>query len=380
MRALYAFSGDPITYGHIDIVERAARTYDEVLVAIGENPAKSGRYLFTSQERLIMARDCLKHLPNVDVKVFSGLLGEYAFRHGFDVIIRGVRNNSDLEGELVLYNVVESLHNDLEMVFYPTRRHLSHISSGVVKAIVNEGGDVSAYCPLRVKEELERRILGRYTVAVAGGVASGKTFLAKRLVNLLNQQVKATYVSLDSIGHYILSDSQDSLYRATRQRIADQFGSGVMHKDDTIDRRTLGRIVFSDHHALDALNNIMRDPMLARLYEETSQLNNGIVVIEGAIIVEANWTNLVNNNVILVNASIDIRRSRLMERSKIDGDEADNKISRQISPEERQHIMEARIQDHDWGQLWTINTDNGSEKGLTKLADEIIAKAKADIG
>ena len=94
MRAIYAFSGDPITYGHIDIAHRAARTYSEVVVAIGENPQKVGDYLFTSDERLALSQQCFDGLDNVSCVRFTGLLAEYAYRNDFDFIVRGVRNNS----------------------------------------------------------------------------------------------------------------------------------------------------------------------------------------------------------------------------------------------------------------------------------------------
>jgi pantetheine-phosphate adenylyltransferase len=374
MRALYAFSGDPITYGHIDIVERAARTYREVVVGIGENPQKTGKYLFTTAERLALARECLAHLPNVTVTIFGGLLGEYAFRHGFDVIVRGVRNNSDFEGELVLYSVVESLHHQVDMAFFPARRSLSHISSGVVKAIVSEGGDVSKYCPLRVKEELEKRLLGRFSVAVAGGVAAGKTYVARELVARLSQRLTASYVSLDNVGHYILGPSPEPIYQATRQRIAERFGAQVMLTDGTIDRRILGRIVFGSHLALDDLNELMREPMLARLYEETCRLPHGVIVLEGAIFVEAGWTNLVNNNVILVDAPEAIRQQRLMARSGIDADEARTKIERQITPARRKELMQRRIREQRWGRLWEID-DSGNGLSLEALTDELVQLA-----
>lgn len=378
MRALYAFSGDPITYGHIDIVERAAKTYDQVTVAIGENPHKSGRYLFTTSERLALARDCLAYLPNVTCTSFSGLLGEYAFRHGFDVIVRGVRNNSDLEGELVQHAVVESLHEKLDMVFFPARRRLSHISSGVVKAIVAEGGDVSAYCPLRAKEELEKRLLGRFSVAVAGGVAAGKTYVARQLIELLSRSVTASYVSLDKIGHYILDTSEESIYVSTRDEIVRHFGDQVRQADGAIDRRALGQIVFNSEGLLQDLNDIMREPMLTRLYEETCSLPNGIIVLEGAIFVEANWTNLVNNNVILVDAPETVRQQRLMERSQIGAEEAKIKIERQISPETRRELMEARIKTQRWGRIWDV-TDSGDNVAIGPIAEDLIRLADAPL-
>ena len=370
MRAIYAFSGDPITYGHIDIVKRAARTYDEVVVAIGENPEKTGQYLFSTPERLVLTKRCLAKLPNVECVTFSGLLGEYAYRNGFDVIVRGVRNNSDLEGELVQFAVNESQHLIVDTVFFPTRRELSHISSGIVKAIVREGGDVSAYCPLPVKEELEKRILGKYSIGIAGGIATGKSYIAERLVQALSATITATYVSLDDVGHHILGTTEEHIFVHTRRRIAERFGTHLLNADGAIDRKLLGKIVFANPSALAELNEIMREPMLARLYEEARSLPVGVMVLEGAILVEAQWTNLVNNNILLIDAPEEIRFQRLMQRSGIAEPEARLKIRRQITSQERSAIMEKRIDDAGWGHLWKLTTAN-RKPALSELATTI---------
>jgi pantetheine-phosphate adenylyltransferase len=372
MRAIYAFSGDPITYGHIDIAQRAARTYSEVVVAIGENPQKVGNYLFTSDERLALAQQCFDGLDNVNCIRFTGLLAEYAYRNDFDFIVRGVRNNSDLEGEMVQFAVNDSLHAGVDTVFYPTRPELSHISSSVVKAIVAEGGDVSNYCPLHVKEALERRIRGTFTVGIAGGIAAGKTYVAQQLIEQLQKQVTATYISLDEVGHYVLSDADGAIYRKTRDRIAAAFGQHLVLEGSAIDRRALGQIVFANPTALTQLNQIMREPMLTRLYEETQTSPRGIVVLEGAILVEAQWTKLVNNNIILVDASEAVRLERLMNRSQIEMDEARPKIERQVNSDERRTMMEQHLANDRWGRLWHLNTDDGNPD-IAALCNDILA-------
>ncbi len=376
MKAIYAFSGDPITYGHIDIVKRAAQTYDEVTVAIGENPSKTGHYLLTVRERLDLAKKCLHQFQNVKCLSFSGLLGEFAYRNDFDVIIRGVRNNSDLEGELVQFAVSQTLHPSVDTVFFPTRRQLSHISSGIVKAIVEEGGDVSDYCPLCVKERLEKKILGKFTVGVAGSIAAGKTYIAKKLVGTINQQVTTSYISLDEIGHHVLEATDGSIYQKTREKIVSRFGKKILKKDGTIDRQKLGKIVFSDAASLTELNQLMHEPMLARLYEETRETPLGINIIEGAILVEANWTNLVNNNVILVNASKKVRLKRLMEIYSISEHDALEKIERQISTAERKKLLEEKIEDYQWGRIWTLNNTGGNIT-LDSIAADIVNYASS---
>lgn len=370
MKAIYAFSGDPITLGHIDVVRRAARTYDHVLVAIGENPNKRGNYLLSVAERLELAKTCLREFANVSCAAFEGLLGEYAYRHGFDVIIRGVRNNSDLEGELVQFAVNETIHPSVDTVFFPTRRHLSHISSGVVKAIVAEGGDVSAYCPLCVKETVEMKILGKFTVGVAGGIAAGKTLIAKKLVAKLNRSITASYVSLDDIGHQVLADQGSPIYHNTRRQIANEFGQNLLLADGAIDRKALGKIVFSDRAALAKLNSIMHEPMMTCLYQQTRELPIGVIVIEGAILVEAKWTNLVNNNVIIVDADESIRLRRLLDRQGIEEHEALTKIHRQITNDRRRAIMEKRIGKHNWGRIWYID-NNDVEPDVSVIVREI---------
>ena len=350
MRAIYAFSGDPITYGHIDIVKRAAKTYDQVVVAIGENPQKQGKYLFDISERLFLAESCLREFQNVECVTFTGLLGEYAYRNAFDVIIRGVRNNTDLDGELIQFGVNETLHPTVDTVFFPTRRHLSHISSGVVKAIVAEGGDVSNYCPLFVKEELEKKILKRFTIGIAGGIASGKTYVAKRLVDAIGDTITASYISLDAIGHQVLEDS-DPIYLNTRNRIARLFGEKILRSDGSVNRRALGKIVFNNPAALMKLDEIMHEPMMTCLYNETREIATGVIIIEGAILVEAKWTNLVNNNVVLVDAPEEIRLKRLVERSQIKRTEALTKIRRQISSSERRAQIEKRIKKTRMGKV-----------------------------
>lgn len=378
MKAIYAFSGDPITYGHIDIVSRAACTYDAVVVAIGDNPAKVGRYLFSKAERLALSERCLSGMDRVTCVGFQGLLAEYAYRNQFDVIVRGVRNNSDLEGELIQFAVNESLHPILDTVFFPARGRLAHISSGVVKAIVRECGDVSAYCPLAVKEALEKKILGRLAVGVAGGIAAGKTFVAERLAEALAERsVTACYISLDSVGHYVLGPSEEHIYRQTRRRIGETFGDAVIRDDGTVDRHRLGRIVFNDAEALAELDRLMREPMLAKLYERTRNLPKGVVLLlEGAILVEGGWTNAVNNNVVLVDAPEPVRRDRLVKRDRLSEEEATMKIRRQISASERAAMLRERIAEHGWGRLWEIG-DVTCKATVDGVAAEIAALAQS---
>ncbi len=369
MRAVYAFSGDPITNGHLDIVRRAAATYASLTVVVGDNPAKSGRYLFNVEERLALTARALADLENVTCQRFDGLLAEFAYRHGFDVVVRGVRHNGDLEDEMILYRVNHSLHPSVDTVFLPASPGLAHVSSGVVKALVSEGGDVSGYCPLAIKEALERKILGRYTVGIAGGIAAGKSTIAAKLVTMLKfRGVAATHISLDAVGHFVLGTSPETIYCETRRRIVERFGAQVECADGSIDRKVLGPMVFADSAALQELNQLMHEPILARLYDETRTIAKGVLLIEGAILVEANWTKLVNHNLVLVDASEEVRQARLVERGET-AESARKKLERQLGSTERSRIMADRVASDNWGQIWEVDTD--LPPNLEALADTL---------
>ncbi|MHC4944241.1 MAG: pantetheine-phosphate adenylyltransferase [Planctomycetota bacterium] len=364
MKAIYAFSGDPITKGHIDIIERAAATYDEVTVAIGANPNKVGGYLFSAKERITMAKRAVAHLANVDCVIFEGLLAQFAYRNGYNVIIRGVRNSADLEAELTLYHVNHLQFSSIDTVILPTKPTLSHVSSSVVRALVSEGGDVSEYVPIHVKQKLEQKISGQLRIGVAGGIGSGKSFVASGLVNRV---VNARHIDLDEIGHYILSNSPEPKYQETRKRIVMQFGSTLLEKDGSVNRSALGAIVFEDPRKLSLLNDIMLKPILAHLYElcrdnhmQEQPESLRIIFLESGLFVENHLTHLVNHCMILVTCPDDLKIRRMTKNRGMDEDEAKQKIRREISDKRRRTYLKKKLAEND--RSFLIEFDNKEDE------------------
>jgi pantetheine-phosphate adenylyltransferase len=154
-RAVCPGSFDPVTNGHLDIVERAAALFDEVVVAVGVNPSK--HRLFTADERLDMLRRAVGHLPNVTVDSFSGLLTTFCSDHGIHAIVKGLRAVSDFDYELQMAQMNASL-TDVETVFVPTSPAWSFLASSLVKEVASYGGDVSALVPDFVDEALVARL------------------------------------------------------------------------------------------------------------------------------------------------------------------------------------------------------------------------------
>ncbi|MBD2423149.1 pantetheine-phosphate adenylyltransferase [Cyanobium sp. FACHB-13342] len=154
MRALYPGSFDPLTLGHLDLIERSARLFDSVMVAVLQNPSKQPA--FGLEQRLEQIRRATAHLSGVEVGSFDGLTVDFAARSQAQVILRGLRALSDFEFELQIAHTNHSLAPHVETLFLATAVHHSFLSSSVVKEVARFGGDVRHMVPAGVAEDLTR--------------------------------------------------------------------------------------------------------------------------------------------------------------------------------------------------------------------------------
>lgn len=157
-KAIYPGSFDPITYGHIDIIQRAKKIFDELIIAVVTNPSK--QTLFTLEERRELCERALQEegIEGVQVISWEGLVVECARRYGAKAIIRGLRANSDFEREFQMALTNRDLNEDIESVFFMTSGEYSFLSSSMVKEIKTFGGDVSRFVPPFVERALERKL------------------------------------------------------------------------------------------------------------------------------------------------------------------------------------------------------------------------------
>jgi pantetheine-phosphate adenylyltransferase len=155
LRALYPGSFDPITNGHLDVLARAARLFEEVIVAVAHNDSKQA--LFTTQERVNLLEESTSHLKNVKVTSFEGLLVDFARSQGAKAVIRGLRAVSDFEFEFQMALMNRSLEPNLEALFLMPCEEYSYISSRMVKEVARLGGTVSRFVPQCVEAALHKR-------------------------------------------------------------------------------------------------------------------------------------------------------------------------------------------------------------------------------
>jgi len=153
--ALCPGSFDPVTNGHLDIIERTARHFDEVIVAVIRNPQKT-QSLFTLQERQAMLAEEIAHLTNVRIEFFKGLLVEFAKEHGAEAIVKGLRAVSDFDYELQMAQMNQQL-SGIDTFFISTSPQYSFLSSSLVREVARFGGDVAGMVPPRVATRLANR-------------------------------------------------------------------------------------------------------------------------------------------------------------------------------------------------------------------------------
>ncbi len=153
--AIYPGSFDPVTNGHLDVIFRAARIFDHVIVAVANNTSKTS--LFTIIERVQMLKDVTKKLRNVSVDTFDSLVIDYARRKKTNVLIRGLRMTSDFDYEFQIALTNRRLAQDIETVFLMPSEHVSFLSSSLLKEVAALNGDISSLVPPTIERKLKER-------------------------------------------------------------------------------------------------------------------------------------------------------------------------------------------------------------------------------
>jgi len=364
-KAIYAFSGDPITFGHVDVIERASKIFDEVIAVIGVNPIK--KYLFAMDERTTLAKDALRHLPNVSVTSFKGLLTDFAYENDLHVIIRGLRNVEDFSFELMLHQVGETQVHGIETFLMPCKQKLAHVSSSAVKALQLEQGLIHEFVPLNVKQKLEDRISGQLVIGVTGEVGTGKSHLIKKLLAKAAQQnVPAHGVDLDKLAHGVLEHSTEPLYVNFRKKLIADFGSDIASQNGFIDPKMLGEKIFGNDDMLQHFNQMIYAPLVLQLRKEIYH-KRGLILLESAMLAETNSLFYCNNHVIITNCDRETQLNRLQTRGYSE-EKIKHLLAAQFGFEEKISAIETRIAKDGFGRLYKAT---GNENDAERIFESI---------
>jgi pantetheine-phosphate adenylyltransferase len=380
-KAVYAFSADPITNGHINVVERISNTFDHVIVGIGRNPLKT--YLFGLDERLALANESLSHLPNVEVVAFQGMVVDFASEQGANIIIKGIRNATDFDYEQTHHLVGASQQAGIDTHLLFADPALSHVSSSAVKAIQVEHGTLNHYVPLVVKFALEAKISKQLVIGVTGEIASGKSTLCEQLIQVAtNKGLPVHNIDMDKMGHALLQDASTPMHQQTSQLIIERFGNDIC-TDGIIDRKLLAAKIFGDsqldkNQALNDLNAMLIKPMTV-LLRRSLYGKQGLILLNGALIAEADLLEVCNNNIVVTTTTPEQQEIRLKDRGH-SPQEINDRRSSQWSFCAKKKAIKNSIARHDFGHLWFRDTIFDPElKSAEILLQEIIDNTNSSL-
>src|SRR4030042_967624 len=366
---IIAASYDPVTLGHINIIDRALNAFDHVMVGIGINPKK--KYTFSLEERERLTRKVLApYGDRISVKSYSGLLADFAYENQIKTIIRGARNSVDFDFERMLADINKGFRRGLETYLIVADQSLSHISSSAVKELQeHQAKNVGEYVPLIVKEALEIRVSGQYRVGVTGGIGNGKSYVSNKLLEI-NQRVEGTRIyniDMDEIGRYILKESQENIHKQVRSEVIDKFGHDLL-VGNGIDVSKLLKLMFDDAEATSTRSDfekIMADPIMHVIRRKLRDMR-GIVLINSALFVEAGICDLVNNNFIFVSCPDKTREGRLKKRGYNEF-EIKNRLDAQLSPETKLETIKKLIQEQSCGSVIEFNNVDNNNSDIGNL-------------
>lgn len=354
-KGLFAGSFDPFTNGHLDIVRNAAEKLDSVIIGIANNADKN--CILTVYERYIGINNAIKtfKLNNVSCVIIDGMLSDFAFRNDITLFIRGYRNEQDLSYEKTLAKVNKNFCT-IETLFIESKK--PEVSSSLVRSLLKEYWDISSYVTPYIKSQLEQKLWNVKLIGVTGGIASGKSTFCKDL-EVLNYKT----INMDKMVHEIY-ESREPYARKLVSEIIREFGI-----DPTIDRKKLGKLVFSDNTKLRKLNTILRPAIYNMLQRKVKELiinvKPTIIFIESATLAESIWLmNYVSNNVILAESkSKGEIFKRLIDIRDMDPIDAVNVYESQITDSIRKTIIKDKIKSDGYGTFTTIQEVlNGNER------------------
>jgi pantetheine-phosphate adenylyltransferase len=368
--AIYSGSFDPVTFGHLDIIGRAARVFENLEVVVGNNPAK--KYAFTLDERLHFLRHAIQNDRIRTSKIENQLLVDYAYEAGATLIVKGVRGIQDYDYERMMHEINITQQRGIDTHILIARKELNHVSSSAVKELCRYQGFTHEYVPLIVKEALERRLNDQVLLGVTGGIGCGKSYLAERLVEQGRARgMSVHHIDFDRIGHHLLLGRPERVYQELRGQVCASFGLSEL------DRKVLGGIVFNDPEKLARLNEMMRVPLLTRLRAEMAG-KKGVILINAALLAEADLLHLCNNNVILVTADEEVRMERLRARG-LSEEQIQRRLASQYTTEEKRRKIAQSIAQRRWGRCAEVASNGPFEPDpLAELLVHLTGNAGRD--
>lgn len=351
VRAAYLGSFDPITYGHEWVIQEATKQFDEVIVGIGANHDKKS--MFTLEERLAQIESRVKHLPNVRVMSFVGLFTDFLAEQKVNVLLRGLRSGREYDDQIVmeLFAWAQQRSRSPVMPLYvPSPPGKSFISSSLLKAALREQSSATELAHMSVIAAVQARQNRQWPCFITGMSGAGKSHVARQFrAEAERRCIPFHHIDIDKIAHEVQDGTGLPMYDDVRASIAREFGADII-VDGKVDRKKLGPIVFNDPEKLKALNAIMEEPVSIQL-RKTLNRKIGILLLDSALAVEGDMLSLSNNNVVVVNTSLDVLTARLCARTGLTPEQVARRAESQFTTAMKLEKIEQKIAEDGYGSV-----------------------------
>lgn len=326
---IFPLSGDPVHYGHMQIIERAAAVCQTVYVALGINPDKEGKYLFAEEERIRLANnaiECLGLENRVKVETFSGWLSDYCKEKKVNLLVRGARNADDMKYETAAAEYHR--RHGIETILVPTYGEISGLSSTMLKQDVKNGKLVHGRTTAMIKQALEEKLLGVSIIGVTGLMGSGKSTFCSELCSYASSQgALMTHIDCDAVAHSLYSSGT---HPDLQSKIAAEFGAEVC-EGSSINRKALAKKALVSNESRMRLMGLLAEPFKEEV-EKIIAKSKGVVLLDAAYLDKMlPW---VNYNVIMVKCDEDERLRRVLARDKMSKEKFRAVSSYLLAPDE----------------------------------------------
>lgn len=376
---LYTFSWDPTTYGHEDIVKRISPKCDKVIVWIWAHPGKT--YLFSLQERREIAKDALRGILNVEVVDYKWLLTTFAAEQNVDFVVRWIRNTTDMESEKQLFLALKTQKMPVDTIYLFCSPDKEHISSSAAKGILKENWKIHEFVRLNVKQAMEAKMNGYYSIGITWEIWSWKSYIANQLVEFWNAfGIPTQNIEMDKIWHEVLWELQEPIYVDTREKIIEEFWEEIRLSPEKnfINRKALWKIIFADSSKREKLNELMQIAIAVR-FERLWYKSSWLHLINAALTIEAGNTYRTNNNMIIVETDEKTQIQRINQRDNLDPDQIKRRIEGQFNTDKKKALLQERInKDNRWKMINYENKDNTDQDSISELFFQTLIASDID--
>lgn len=375
----YTGSFDPWTKGHQSVVESFLKkdTDANVEILIGKNPDKKNQLLKEADRAFIIKHGISEEFQSrINVTIVEGVIADYMYEQNIPYFIKGVRDEKDFREEVNLANLNSQLFGSPMTLLIPqVEAGLGIVSSSNLKLLGNLGIPMDRYANAYTRELLKLKTTGKLFIGVTGGIASGKSTFCKKIAEFsANRDVPVHIINMDALGHIVLESREPvPLFSRARKQISKLFGDDVINENGTVNRQKLGWKAFDNPRKLETLTNLLSEPILYLLAKKIRAAEKGIVLIESAILMERNITELVDDNIIHVHTNAETQTARMRVSRGLTQSQAEKRIDSQLSAGELKEKISI-VQTGNFDRLY-LPVDTGtplSEDGVTEIYEQLV--------